>query len=46
MGHPRIGEKLYLVRAQVLHSVDIGDLEFVAGDERIDPLQGGLEVPK
>ena len=36
----------YLVRAHVLHRVEIDEIELVAGDERIDPLQGGLEVPK
>jgi hypothetical protein len=36
----------YLIRTQVLHRVDIVKRELVAGDERIDPLQGGLEVPE
>jgi len=37
---------MYLVRTHVLHRVYIGELEFVTGDETVDPLQGGLEVPK
>ena len=36
----------YLVRTQVLHRVEIVERKIVAGDERIDPRQGGLEVPK
>jgi len=36
----------YLIRTHVLHRVEIGNGELVAGYERIDPLQGGLEVPK
>jgi hypothetical protein len=34
-----------LVCAHVLHRVDIDEFEIVTGYERIDPLQGGLEVP-
>ena len=34
----------YLKGAHILHRVDIGDRELVTRDERIDPLQGGLEV--
>ena len=34
----------YLISAHVLHRVDIDELELETGDERVDPLQGGLEV--
>lgn len=35
----------YLIRTHVLHRVDIVRREFVARDEGINPLHGGLEVP-
>src|SRR5882757_3537158 len=35
----------YFVSAQVLHRVDIGNVELISRNERIDPLHGRLEVP-
>jgi len=40
----RLKRMAYLIRTQVLHRVDIDNGELVTGDERIDPLQGRLEV--
>ena len=36
----------HFVCAEVLHCVDIDDLELVTRDEGINPLQGRLEIPK
>ena len=36
----------YLIRAHVLHRVEIDEIELVTGNERINPLQGGLEIPR
>ena len=35
----------YLICAHVLHRIDIDEFKIVTRYERIDPLQGGLEVP-
>lgn len=36
----------YLIRAHVLHRIDVNKVEMMVGDEIINPLQGGLEVSK
>lgn len=46
MSNSGILKKPCLIRAQVLHGEDIVYLKFVTGDNRINPLQGRLEVPK
>jgi len=43
---PRLEETTHLKRTHVLHRVDIDEVELVTRDERIDPLQGGLEVSR
>ena len=45
MEHSRVWKWPCLIRAQVLHGEGINDLEFVTRNERINPPQGGLEVP-
>jgi len=36
----------HLIRTHALHRKEIVKRELIARNERIDPLQGGLEVPK
>ena len=46
IGNSMVGGMGYLICTEILHRVDIDQLELVARDERINPVHGGLEVPK